>query len=170
MEGRLLVSTGEGPLAGLLSRSRASERGAAVVEFALVAPLLLLLVFGMISYGYMLSFRQALSQGAAEGARAAAVTVASTDGSEQTDAARAALDEALGSYGISCSGTTLLKGSAAVGSCGVAIAPCVGDADQDCATVSVDYAYEEHPLIPSVPGLGIVLPGHLSYSSVARVS
>jgi Flp pilus assembly protein TadG len=157
-------------LAGLLSRSRASERGAAVVEFALVAPLLLLLVFGMISYGYMLSFRQALSQGAAEGARAAAVTVGSTGGTEQVDAARVALDEALGSYGISCSGTTLMKGSTAVGTCSVQIAACVGDTDKDCATVSVDYAYEEHPLIPSVPGLGIVLPGHLSYDSVARVS
>jgi Flp pilus assembly protein TadG len=58
---------------GRASRHRA-EGGAAAVEFALVAPLLLLLVFGVISYGYMLSFRQALSQGAAEGARAAAVS------------------------------------------------------------------------------------------------
>ncbi len=46
------------------------ERGAAAVEFALVVPLLLTLVFGIISYGYLLSFRQSLSQAAAEGARA----------------------------------------------------------------------------------------------------
>ena len=54
-------------------REERGDRGAAAVEFALISPMLLLLVFGIVTYGYMLSFRQAIGQGAAEGARAAAV-------------------------------------------------------------------------------------------------
>ena len=44
------------------------ERGAVAVEFALVLPLVLVLLFGIIGYGFMLSFRQGISQAAAEGA------------------------------------------------------------------------------------------------------
>lgn len=150
------------------SRAR-GQRGAAAVEFALVAPLLLLLVFGIISYGYMLSFRQAVSQSAAEGARAAAVTLSTPGGTEQADAARAALNEALASYGITCSGTSLLRGGTNVGSCVVSIASCTGNPARDCATVTVDYDYADHPLIPS-PGVGIVMPDHLAYTAVAEVS
>ena len=62
-------------LRGRADRRRVArqDRGAAAVEFALVVPFLLLLVFATISFGMMLSFRQTLSQAATEGARAAAV-------------------------------------------------------------------------------------------------
>src|SRR5947208_1481923 len=49
------------------------ERGATLVEFSISASLLLLLLFGIISYGYVLSFKQGMTQAAAEGARAEAV-------------------------------------------------------------------------------------------------
>src|SRR4029079_19073677 len=54
-------------------RSGRGERGAVLVEFAISSVLLLLLLFGIIEYGYVLSFKQGLTQAAAEGARAAAV-------------------------------------------------------------------------------------------------
>ena len=47
-----------------MRRGRKDERGAVLVEFALIVPVLLALVFGIISYGYMLSYRQGLSQAA----------------------------------------------------------------------------------------------------------
>jgi Flp pilus assembly protein TadG len=50
-----------------------SERGTAVVEFALVAPLLFLLVFGIIEFGRVLNAYNQLTQLAGQGARAAAV-------------------------------------------------------------------------------------------------
>jgi Flp pilus assembly protein TadG len=50
-----------------------SERGTAVVEFALVAPLLFLLVFGIIEFGRVLNTYNELTQVAGQGARAAAV-------------------------------------------------------------------------------------------------
>lgn len=145
------------------------ERGAAAVEFALVVPLLLMLVFGIISYGYMLSFRQALSQSATEGARAAAVTLGTPSGTEQVDAARDALDEALGSYGITCVGTNLLRNAVVVGTCSVAVAACSNNASRDCATVTLAYDYAEHPLLPT-PGIGFAMPDSLGYTAVAEVS
>lgn len=157
-------------MSGRWIRRCRSQGGAAAVEFALVAPLILLLVFGMISYGYLLSFRQAISQGASEGARAAAVTLSTPGGTQQADAARNALNDALASYGITCSGTNLVKGGVTVGSCLTAVAPCSNDTSKSCAKVTVNYGYREHPLVPSFPGLGIVLPAHLAYTAVAQVS
>jgi Flp pilus assembly protein TadG len=52
-------------------RSRSRRRGAAVVEFAFVAPVFFLLVFGMIEYGRMLMVQQVLTNGSREGARRA---------------------------------------------------------------------------------------------------
>lgn len=45
------------------------DRGAAVVEFAIVLPVLLLLVFGIIDFGRALNAQIALTQAAREGAR-----------------------------------------------------------------------------------------------------
>jgi Flp pilus assembly pilin Flp len=154
------------------SRCR-SERGAAAIEFALVAPLLILLVMGVISYGYMLSFRQALSQGAAEGSRATAVSPFPTAVERQQEGLDA-LNEALHSYGISCdgyaAGSHLRKDGANVGTCSVTIGSCSNDPSKDCVTTALGYSYEDNPLTPSFPGVGLVLPESLSYHAVARTS
>jgi Flp pilus assembly protein TadG len=152
---------------------RRDERGAAAVEFALVAPLLIMLVMGIISFGYMLSFRQALSQGAAEGARAAAVSAYPTASTKQQSGLDA-INEALGSYGVSCDGYTagshLKKNSVNVGTCSVTISPCTNNTTDDCVTAALTYYYEDHPLTPAFPGVGLVLPGALGYDAVARTS
>jgi Flp pilus assembly protein TadG len=56
-----------------IERRRTSEAGVAVVEFALVAPLLLILVFGIIDLGRAYSTLNQLAASAREGARFAAV-------------------------------------------------------------------------------------------------
>jgi Flp pilus assembly protein TadG len=159
---------------GRAARQR-GEHGAAAVEFALVAPLLLLLVFGVISYGYMLSFRQALSQGAAEGARAAAVSPYPS-ATDKQQAALNAINDALDvdAYGVTCTGVAanspLKKDGATVGTCSVITASCASDPTKDCVTVTLDYLYKDHPLLPNFPGVGLVLPSHLSYDATSRVS
>lgn len=50
-------------------RMQRTDRGAAAVEFALVLPLLLLLVFGIIDFGRAYASQIALTQGAREGVR-----------------------------------------------------------------------------------------------------
>jgi Flp pilus assembly protein TadG len=56
-----------------LSRLRRDTRGAVLVEFALVSMVLLVLVFGMVEYGLLISERLSIQQAAREGARSAAI-------------------------------------------------------------------------------------------------
>ncbi len=49
------------------------DRGAAAVEFALVVPMLLLIVFGLIDFGRMLNAQITITESAREGARANAL-------------------------------------------------------------------------------------------------
>jgi Flp pilus assembly protein TadG len=50
-------------------RKERSERGAAAVEFALVMPLLLLLVFGIVEFGLIMNRQITVTHAAREGAR-----------------------------------------------------------------------------------------------------
>lgn len=77
--------------AGLRARLWRSERGTAVVEFALIAPVLFLLVFGVIDFARALNYYNNLTQIAGQGARAAAVN-RNPDGT------------AVGSSSLGCSG------------------------------------------------------------------
>lgn len=63
-------------------RSR-GNRGQAVVEFAFILPLLLILVFGITELGRMLMRTNILTQAAREGARAAAVGADSTSAADR---------------------------------------------------------------------------------------
>lgn len=57
---------------------RRKRHGASVVEFALVAPVFFLLVFGMIEYGRMVMVQQVLTNATREGARRAVLDGATT--------------------------------------------------------------------------------------------
>lgn len=147
---------------------RRGDRGAAAVEFALVVPVLVLLLFGIISFGFMLAFRQNLSQAAAEGARAAAVQL---DATKRTSSATAAVTGSLDNAGIACTGGNLLKGSTDVGDCTVSAAtPCSVGSTEMCVTVTLTYLYRANPTIPSVPFISSTLPEKLTYASTVRVS
>jgi len=58
---------------------RRYRRAAAAVEFAVVAPVFLLLVFGMIEYGRMVMVYQVITNASREGARAAVLDGATTN-------------------------------------------------------------------------------------------
>lgn len=156
-----------------VGRRRApSERGAAAVEFALVVPLLLLLIFGIISYGMMLSFRQGLTQAASEGARAAAVTLVEAN---RKSAAASAIDQVMSSYSVSCQLATgkLVKGSTNVGTCVVTdpakCDPAQSGADPKCVSVTLTYDYRANSAFV-FPGSGVVVPQQLTYTASVRVS
>lgn len=142
-------------------RERPSEEGAAALEFALVLPLLMVILVGIISYGWMMSFRQAMSQAAAEGARHVAVSPSAGSSSTVADAI-AIVNDALESYGVECGD--------GVTTCPAEIRVCDNNSAKQCAYVTVTYPYRDEPLIPSFPGLGVTLPESLSYTAVAEVS
>jgi Flp pilus assembly protein TadG len=66
------------------------ERGASAVEFALVAPILILLVFGIFQFSIVYNRQQGLHAAAREGARIASLP--QTTSSEINDRVMAALD------------------------------------------------------------------------------
>lgn len=151
---------------------RRDARGASAVEFAIVVIPLLYLVFGVISYGYMLSFRQAISQGAAEGARAAAIAPVGLTSAELKTRARDAVNDALGSYDVACtSAERLVRNGNDAGSCVISDRKtCTsGTANAMCVQVALDYTYSSDSLLPDV-GFGYVLPDHLAYTSEVQVS
>jgi Flp pilus assembly pilin Flp len=149
---------------------RRGDDGAAAVEFAIIVPFLLAVLFGIISYGVMLSFRQTLSQAATEGARAAAVTI---DPTQKQAEGVAALDDALSTFGVTCVGGDMLRDGGVVGSCEVGAAddcdPAVLDGPQ-CVTVTLEFDYRDNPIVPNFPLLGIIIPEQLTYAATARVS
>jgi Flp pilus assembly protein TadG len=86
------------------------ENGASLVEFALVAPLIVMLLLGIIDFGWMLSQRQDVRHGAREAARLAAVN--SADVATMTQLACDAMDISSGAT------ITFDRGSGAIGSTG----------------------------------------------------
>jgi len=71
---------------GMTRRKRSSDRGAAAVEFALVTPVLLIVVFGIIDFGRLLNAQLQVSEAAREGARASS-TILGTSGQREEVAA-----------------------------------------------------------------------------------
>lgn len=64
---------------GLVKRLGKRRRGAAIVEFAVVLPLLLMLLFGIIDFGWIFMVRQTLTNAAREGCRVAVLKTATAD-------------------------------------------------------------------------------------------
>ncbi|HYT39141.1 MAG TPA: TadE/TadG family type IV pilus assembly protein [Acidimicrobiia bacterium] len=139
-------------------RRRDDERGTALVEFSISAALLLVLLFGIASYGYMLSFKQGLTQAAAEGARAAAV---GSDVNNAVARSVGAFHQTCNTGGLTCQGNTTAWPPVQYD---------CGDHVHQCVTVKLTYDYQHHPLMPQFPGLGLVMPGTLTSTYVVEVS
>lgn len=119
--------------------------------------------FAIISYAFLLSFRQSMSQAATEGARSAAVALSSTAESVRITRAQTAVNNALaGLVGTHTCGDGELECTVTFGTC--------SNSTARCATVLVRYPYRNEPLVPSMPLLGMLLPDRLSYSAVAEIS
>lgn len=147
-------------VSNFISRRRGDERGAAVVEFAIASTVLLVLLFGIISYGYALSFKSGLTQAAAEGARAAAVASSGTASATAAAAVAPSLsayNKSCSSSGMSCTYSTL----AADTGCAVGTS---------CIRVQITYDYKNYPLLPKFPGLGLLLPDTLKSTSITQVN
>ncbi len=93
-EQRITVTAKRQKLNRVFRSYRKQRTGAAAVEFAVVAPIFLLLVFGMIEYGRMVMVQQILVNASREGARLAVL-----DGTTRNDVI-ARVDEYLTSASV----------------------------------------------------------------------
>jgi Flp pilus assembly pilin Flp len=160
-----------------MESSRRRPRGAAAVEFALLAPLILMIACEAISWSYMFSFRQALSQAVSEGARAAVgaplVNCSARPWPASCDAraaAETAVRASLTSYGhggLACGagGLTCAVDEAPSGDCAIG---------HRCVQVTVRYPYRSRPLLggmpTQMPPFDLVLPPDLQFTSIVQVS
>ncbi|MGH9265802.1 MAG: TadE family protein [Acidimicrobiales bacterium] len=121
---------------GLLRRR--DQKGAALVEFAMVVGLFVMILYGLIYFGMALATKQRVTNAAAEGARAA---VGATDTAVQgiaEDRVKSLLGEPNGRY-------TVVPVAAACDS-GNPTGP-------QCITVTISWDWENHPVVPAAPGL-----------------
>lgn len=94
---------------------RLGNRGAAAIEFALIAPALIMLIFAILVYSTYFAAYLGVRQAAAEGARAA---LAGLSTSERTTLAVARAQQVLDGYGLTASAGSPPDIQAGVGSSG----------------------------------------------------
>lgn len=154
------------------------DTGAVVVEFAFMGVLLLTLVFGIIQFGLVLSFKQDMTRAAAEGARAGAVALpvgAQTPEEAARDAAHAAVKEAVTRFGGSFDTDDPDDPDHGCQRDGMScptpvVAPCANEPAKTCVSVTVQHDYDTHPLFGRVPLIQELLPDTVSATSVARIN
>lgn len=124
---------------------RRPDRGASAVEFALVMPILIMLVFGIISYGIVFAQMLALGNGAREAARYGVVENR-TCGQIATAATDASNTIAMSGADVSVTitrGASQASATAGGNRCGSAATnPCEGSADGDSLYVRLDFTSE----------------------------
>jgi Flp pilus assembly pilin Flp len=128
------------------------EKGAAAVEFAIVASLFFMLIFGIIDFGFAFHSWNNAGNAAREGARKAAVDSNVMDIQARTIQAASTLDPTKLTVQVLCSH---LGGAFAASSCGSTLV------EGDIVRVIVDYRYDMiTPVGSFVPGLGPTLNLH----------
>lgn len=118
---------------------RGDESGAALVEFALVIGIFMLVLYGLISYGMIMATKQRVTNAASESARSAV--------GEANDAAAVLVATARVN--------TLLAGSAGKYTPEVTTVPC---GTSTCVKVKITWDWKNHPVVPPAPGIGLFTP------------
>jgi Flp pilus assembly protein TadG len=127
-------------------RRRTHEHGASAVEFALIAPLLFMLVFAIIDFGFGVHAWDATHNAAREGARLGAVNPSTAEIEARVRRASDFLDQSRMSVDVRCAA----EGSSSFGTCGSGSSWVEGQV----VRVTVTYRYDYMTPLPSMVGLG----------------
>ena len=134
------------------SRVHQDQRGAAAVEFAIVATLFFMLVFGIIDFGFAFHSWNNAVNSAREGARTAAVDSSVSDITARVRDSAETLDQSKLTISVLCS-----RGGSGFSACPAGSTWVEGD----IVRVIVDYEYDMiTPVGSFVPGLGQTLTLH----------
>lgn len=129
----------------LLRRSREmrEERGVAAVEFAIVSLVFIMLLFGMISFGFVFALQHNMTHAASEGARAALKAPQGDEIATAEDRADAALSFK------TASDHAIVDAQILTGNECEPANPTIR-----CLKVTITLDYDAHPVIPSLFGVG----------------
>lgn len=137
-----------------------------LVEFSLVFGLFALIIYALVTFGMMLAAKNSITHAAAEGARAAIGVPdlpAATLNARRVDEAEATVADSLSWFGAKYQPSDTV---ATVGRCDPA-----NPADlTECITVTITYPYEDRPLVPPAPGIGLMTPESFTSSAVVKLS
>jgi len=159
-------------------RTGKRQSGATAIEFALVFPLFFALFYASLTYGLIFFMRMGLQHAAEDGARAAlrypVVAYASGNSLEQKRQlqlqARVAAATSVASQQASWMNgwrppTVRANICAADVECLTTGAPGVypdcGETMRCQLVITVSYPYREHPVLPGLPGFGVIIPNEL---------
>jgi Flp pilus assembly protein TadG len=148
---------------------RCREDGAVAVEFVLVLPLLMMLVFGIIEFGFAFAQKASLAHGARDGARLGVVNIVSSSGcgdviAEARRASRTVgMDESDVEVTVVQAGSTKCSTPAGSATPSGGTPPCTdAPLDDEMLHVTTEFVTSiDIPLVPSAPE--ITLTGEGAY-------
>jgi Flp pilus assembly protein TadG len=142
----------------LLRQRRGDERGAELIEFAIVVVLLITLLYGIITYGLILAAQATVTQAAADAARSGIVSATT----KVTAEGQAGTDVGWMNKGACGEHDTTIT-------CNATVTDCPSNGSQQCLKVTVAYNYSSNPLFPELPGLGLITPSTISSTNVLQI-
>lgn len=147
------------------------EQGSTLLEFALVATLLVTLLLGIVVFGILLGKRQVLTQATAEGARAAVpyqYTVGNT--TNLTNAAKAQVNKSLQSVDRICDDGMTTCTIVVYNCSGTTTTPPTGSGDCIEVSVVLDVKGGANPLAPTATPLSVFMPATMSSKFTATLA
>src|SRR5688572_18879459 len=120
------------------------QDGVAAVEFAIVSMVFLVILFSILTYGFIYGLDQSMNHAAEEGARSA-ISAPSSPG--ETLAKTKAHDTAM--QRLSWLGGRITDADVVE----TILDPCPNDAAVKCIQVTITYPWSTRPIIPQFPGL-----------------
>ena len=133
------------------------QRGVASLEFAIVVLLLLVMIYGLLTFGFIFALNHNLSLAASEGARSAIQK-------SHTSATAADIEAYAESNALQRLSFQAAKDNAVIDA---QVDPCTNDPAIDCITVTIDYDWDTYPIIPELLGIGT--PNTLNATAVVQL-
>lgn len=158
-----------------MKKSKSKEKGISAVEFALIFPIIFLMLYGLLTYSLVFAAQHALSLAAAEGARAAVRFSSTSDTFEvrKNAACQMAMESLV--WLTSIKGAASCNGGADINiqvigrnqPCAATAAPL--QSSLHCVEVYAQYSYRRNPIIPVLPAI-LPVPQNLQGKSVTQIA
>lgn len=155
-------------MTGCRTDQRQGDRGAVIVEFAVLAMLFLMLLWGIIGYGVIFAVQQNMTHAASEAGRASVGSQPERDASNniieatatpiETAAIKVVNDEQLDWHADLKANSTVTAD----------VHECAYDSNLDCLTVTITYPWGAEPLVPTL--VNVAVPNELVATSTIQLS